>query len=162
MAPQEKGEIYYTEKSGPYAPPQKISQRNLSEQMFNCSLYMKYSRNAGYNPGMTGKQAERKLEEYLKWHDNEDAIPFLGDFCLEAGVSKKEIQELGEKYRAVGKLLDRLEMMRENILQRGGLNKKLDRSFATFCLKQMGWKETSETESKHTIEFGGDIEKWAK
>ena len=112
---------------------------------------------------MTSKQIERKLSEYLKWHDSEDALPFLGDACLEIGISKKELLEAGEKYpRTVGSLLDKLETMRENLLQRGGLNKKLDRSFATFCLKQMGWRETAEVESKHTIEFGGDIGKWAK
>jgi len=112
---------------------------------------------------MTGKQIERKLDEYLKFHDSELALPFIGDFCLEAGISKKELLEMGEKYpRTVGRQLDRLEMMRENLLQRGGLNKTLDRTFATFCLKQMGWRETSEVDTKHEISFGGDIEKWAK
>ena len=112
---------------------------------------------------MTSKQMERKLEEYLAFHNDELALPFLGDFCLEAGVSKKEVKEMGERYpRTIGRQLDRLEMMRENLLQRGGLNKKLDRSFATFCLKQMGWRESSEVDTKHEISFGGDIEKWAK
>lgn len=124
---------------------------------------MKFCGNGVYNSGMTGSQIERKLIEYLKWHDNEDALPFLGDACLEIGISKKELLEAGERWpRTVGRQLDKLEMMRENLLQRGGLNKKLDRSFATFCLKQMGWRETSEVESKHEISFGGDIEKWAK
>ena len=124
---------------------------------------MKFSKNAGYNPGMTGKQIERKLEEYLKWHDSEDALPFLGDACLEIGISRNELLEAGEKYpKTVGRLLDKLEMMRENLLQRGGLNKKLDRSFATFCLKQMGWRETAEIDTKHEINFGGDFEKWAR
>ena len=112
---------------------------------------------------MTGKQIERKLDEYLKFHDSELSLPFIGDAALEIGISKKDLMAAGEKYpNTVGRQLDRLETMRENLLQRGGLMKTLDRSFATFCLKQMGWRETSETESKHEINFGGDIEKWAK
>jgi len=112
---------------------------------------------------MTSNKVYQLLNEYLDNHDSELCLPYIKDFCLESGLDLEELKDMGRRYpRTIGRCLDRLEMQRENLLQRGGLNKTLDRTFATFCLKQMGWRDTVENETKHEINFNGDMSKWAK
>lgn len=89
-------------------------------------------------------------------------MPFFKEFCVENGLHPDWVKNRAKLNKKVARELDMLDIDRENLLQRGALNKTLDKTFCMFALKQMGWRESVEVEKKTTIDFNGDMDKWAK
>lgn len=104
----------------------------------------------------------RKLKEYRMFHDSELSLPFFEEFCRDNNMLPDEVLERARGSKKIKKEIDLLNLDRMNLLQRGAMTKKLDKAFCIFALKQMGWRETVEVDKKTTIDFNGDIGKWAK
>lgn len=111
---------------------------------------------------MRDKELLKRLTEYIEEHDSELNLPYFKDFCYLNKLLPEWVQKRGKENKKIGKALTMLDISRENLIQRGALNKTLDRSFCQFALKQLGWRESVEVEKTTTIDFKGDISKWAK
>lgn len=112
---------------------------------------------------MTVQQFTKAYEKYMEYHDNELALPNIPEFCYENDITDEELESLRTNFpNKVGRALEMLNKRREFLLQRGVITKKIDKTFALFALKQLGWKDTVTEEKSHSINFGGDISKWSK
>ena len=89
-----------------------------------------------------------KLEKYIK----KTYIPIVAEFAYQNNIPRQKLYELQGIRDTIKKLIDKKEAQ----LERGGLEKKVDKTMAIFSLKQLGWKDTQE------IELGDSAQQIAK
>lgn len=77
-----------------------------------------------------------KLEKYI----NETNIPIVAEFAYLNKIRRQFLYENKELSDAIKTLIDKKEAQ----LERGGLDKTIDKTMAIFSLKQLGWKDVQE------------------
>lgn len=96
-----------------------------------------------YNDGWKS-EALKSIEKYI----DKEEIPILKEWCYQNKISSTYIYELEEFSEPIKRLLEK----KESQLERKGLKGEIDRTMAVFSLKQLGWTDKQEIETKGNSE----------
>ena len=101
-----------------------------------------------------------KIDKYIDECCAKVIIPVLKECCLLYGWSYDYIMELRQipkdrpetpmqqsQREQLSQSVKNLLGWREVMLERGGCNGSIDRTMAVFCLKQLGWTDTLQTQN---------------
>lgn len=88
---------------------------------------------------MGAKKKDRgDLHDRLVKYIDETDIPIVAEFAYQNKINRSQLYELYPD--TIKMLIDKKEAQ----LERGGLDKKIDKTMAIFSLKQLGWKDVQE------------------
>ena len=78
-------------------------------------------------------------------------IPIAAEFAWQNSIPKSTLYNLAEKNEELLEAIKRLTDKKEAQLERQCLNGKIDKTMAVFSLKQLGWKDKTETEHSGSV-----------
>lgn len=85
-----------------------------------------------------------KLEEYIE----ETELPIFKEVCYLNNWCDDYIYQLSLKDEDIARTIKKLRQKKESELERGGLTGKYSHTMAIFSLKQLGWKDRVELDTK--------------
>ena len=84
-----------------------------------------------------------KLAEYIAI----TTIPIIAEFAYQNDIPRHALYDYDEFSTLLKKMIDK----KEANLERMCLNKEIERTMAIFSLKQLGWKDKTETEHSGSV-----------
>ena len=87
-----------------------------------------------------------EIAETMNEYTNRTDIPIAAEFAWQNSIPKSTIYNLAEKHEGLLDSIKRLTDKKEAQLERMCLNKEIEKTMAIFSLKQLGWKDKTETE----------------
>ena len=91
------------------------------------------------NRKRTQKQKDDLLARLEKYVEETD-IPIVAEFAYQNRVRRQYLYENPLFQDSIKRLIDKKEAQ----LERGGLDKSIDKTMAIFSLKQLGWKDVQD------------------
>lgn len=97
----------------------------------------------------TGKYEPDKMveiiEDYLQTCLKKKKVPIFKECCVKAGWNSNVVHQKRAlpEYKSVDEEIQRLMDCKEYMLERLGLEGKVEKTMAVFSLKQLGWTDSS-------------------
>ncbi len=88
-------------------------------------------------------EIKQAMEEYIK----NSAIPILAEFAFNNDIRRQTLYEIPELADTRKKMMEKKEFQIEKM----AMTNKINSTFAIFSLKQMGWRDKHEIETKGTV-----------
>lgn len=85
------------------------------------------------------------IEDYLQVCLKKKRVPIFKEICVKAGWNYNVVQQKRALpgYEALDEEMQRLINAKEFMLERLGLEGKIEKTMAVFSLKQLGWKDNN-------------------
>ena len=93
------------------------------------------------------EQIRQAMEKYIEGTD----VPIVAEFAYQNKIPRFKLYEFAENNDEFQYTIKGLIDKKEAQLERMCLNGKIDKTMAVFSLKQLGWKDKSETEHTGTV-----------
>ena len=87
------------------------------------------------------------MEEYIDLTD----IPIVAEFAYQNRVERRKLYEFAENNDEFNHTIKRLIDKKEAQLERLALTKEIQHTMAIFSLKQLGWRDITETEHSGSV-----------